>query len=212
MKNLLYIAIVLFAISKLFNCSSASHSVGKTCILGFCFGPSFELEQREISTAKKTFTVTGYTDGEFSDHQFSLGEHGVYEGLSFGLEESDIYDSLTVKKRMHILNDKAYQTYLEKYLRVKKQCPASFVHQNLETALLIPASDEITQEFEHYELPFSPDGTPFKFEGYVMTPKESYAIRDGNRLEITLARHEGALSNVGSAQHLIRYFLVTRIH
>lgn len=212
MKNLLYVAIVLFAISKLFNCSGASHSVGKTCVLSFCFGPSFELERREISEAEKMFTVTGYTDGEFTDHRFSLGEHGVYEGLSFGLEESNIYGSLTAKKRMHILNEKAYQTYLEKYLRVKKQCPAAFVHQNLETVLLIPASDEITQEFEDYDLPFSPDGTPFKFEGYIMTPKESYAINDGNRLELTLASHEGALSNVGSAQHLIRYFLVTHIH
>lgn len=212
MKKLLYVAIVLFAISKLFHCSDASHSIGETCIFGFCFGPTFELERREISNTDNIFTVTGYAGDEFTESQFFMEKHGVYEGLSFGLEESHLHGSLTAKKRMHILNDRAYKTYVEKYLRVKKQCPVSFIHQNLETVLLIPASELIAQDFENYELPFSAEGTPFKFEGYFMSAKESYAIRDGNRLNITLASHEAAMSNKGSAQHLIRYFLVTRIY
>ena len=93
-----------------------------------------------------------------------------------------------------------------------KQCPAAFVHQNLETVLLIPVNDDVSKELDVYDLPFSPDGTPFKLEGYFMTSRASYFIKDGEPVDLTLATHEGALSNVGSAQHLIHYFLVTHIH
>lgn len=213
MKNLVYIAIILFAASKLFNCGGASTtSVGRMCFLSLCFGAEFELKDRELSAENKTFRVAGTTGDEYSEHLFVLGEHTTYEGLSFGMEDSDIHLAITAKKRLHILNEAAYKIYIEQYLRVKKQCPASFVHQNLETVLLIPASDSIDRALDGYDLPFSPDGTPFKLGGHFMKSDSAYFIKDGVRFNLTLATHEAAASNVGSAQHLIHYFLVTQIY
>ena len=209
-KRLVYLAIILFAISYFFQCDKSIQST-TTCILGFCFGKDYELQSRELSTEDNTFTVIGYSDDELTTHVFNLGESRIYEGLSFGLDDPEIYKSLTAKKRLQILNAAAYKTYTEKYLRVSNQCPASFIHQNLESVLLIPATDTLSKELENYHLAFSPDGTPFKLEGYFLTPLSSHIIKDGERVELTLATHEGALSNVGSANHKIHYFLVTRI-
>ena len=122
-----------------------------------------------------------------------------------------MYRELTARKRLHVFNDKNLNIYQNRFSGKQNQCPAGWVHQHLELVLLIPVDEEVERSLETFELDFDPNGTPFTLEGHFLTSRESYFMHKGKRYNVTLTKYESALSNVGSAQHPVRHFLVTSI-
>lgn len=210
MKKILLVGGLLFAVIHFLGRDDPS-GISSMCLFGKCSGDDFEIIERNYDPEEGIFAITGNKGDRFTSNTFDLQPARRYEGLSFGLEEASLYRELSVRKRMHIFNDRNLKIYQEQFSGKENQCPAGWVHQHLELVLLIPANEETERQLEAFELDFDPNGTPFALEGHFLKPRESYFVHKGERYAVTLAKHESALSNVGSANHPIHHFLVTGI-
>lgn len=177
-----------------------------------CFMDEIEIKERLYQPDSNTFTLNLEADGEFNSHQFSLKPLQTLDEISFGVYDAAVLRKYTAIKKVHVLSASAQKTYQEKYVIPGKNCPVSFMHQNLQSLLLIPANDDIARQLETYDIPFDGRGTPFKLQGHFMQQKHSYFVKDGEKITQTLPRHENAMSNFGSAHHKLHYFLVTEIN
>lgn len=61
-----------------------------------------------------------------------------------------------------MLNAAALKTYQQEYVLPGKDCPVTFMHQNLQSMLLIPATDAIAKQLEFFDIPFDGKGAPLK--------------------------------------------------
>lgn len=177
-----------------------------------CFLEDIEIKERMYQPEADTFTVTLEADGEFNSHQFTLGDLQTIEELSFGMRDAKVLRSYTAIKKVHTLNAAALKTYQQEYVIPGKDCPVSFMHQNLQSMLLIPANDAVAKQLELFDIPFDGKGTPFKLRGHYMQHKQSYFIDDGKTFTLSLPTYENAMSNFGSARHSFIYFLVTEVY
>jgi hypothetical protein len=178
---------------------------------GACGYDDIEIKERIYEPESNNFTVALDDDGEFNSHQFTLGELETIDELSFGVQDAGPLRLYNGIKKIHILNASALKTYKEKYVIPGKDCPVSFMHQNLQNLLLVPANDVIAQKLESYDIPFDGRGTSFEIEGHFMEHKDSYFIEDGEKVTLDIPQYETAMSNFGTAQHKINYFLVTKL-
>ena len=201
----LYKALLVLLTLSLYGCDSF-------CIGGACFTDEAILKERRYEPDKNQFHLEVDRDGEFNSHTFTLGKLQTIEQLSFGVHEANLCRKYTAVKKIHILSDSALTTYRNQYLIPGKGCPASFMNQNLQSLLLIPANEEVAKQLDSYDIPFDGRGTSFKLAGHYMTHKESYFIDDGKTFTLTLEKHESVMSNVGSARHPLHYFLVTEVY
>lgn len=177
-----------------------------------CFMDDIEIKERIYQPEANTFTVTLDAEGEFNSHQFTLGELQTIDELSFGIRDASVLRKYAAVKKVHTLNAAALKTYQQEYVIPGKECPVSFMHQNLQSMLLIPANDAVAKQLEYYDIPFDGKGTPFKLSGHYMQHKHSYFIDDGKTFTLTLPNYESAMSNFGSARHTFIYFLVTEVY
>jgi hypothetical protein len=177
-----------------------------------CFMDDIEIKERLYQPEANSFTVTLEADGEFNSHEFALSKLQTLEELSFGISDASVLRKYSAVKKVHTLNAAALKTYHQEYVLPGKECPVSFMHQNLQSLLLIPANDEVAKQMEFFDIPFDGRGTPFKLRGHSMKHKHSYFIDNGNTYTVKLPTYETAMSNFGSARHTIRYFLVTEVY
>ena len=177
-----------------------------------CFMDGIEIKERLYQPETKTFTVTLDAEGEFNSHQFTLGELQTIDELSFGIHDASVLRKYTAVKKVHALNAKALKTYQQEYVIPRKDCPVSFMHQNLQSLLLIPATEAIAKQLEFFDIPFDGKGTPFKLSGHYMKHNHSYFIDAGKTFTLSLPTYESAMSNFGSAGHTLIYFLVTEVY
>ena len=177
-----------------------------------CFRDEIKIKERLYEPESDTFTINLEADGEFNSHQFSLKPLQTIDELSFGVYDAAVLRQYTAIKKVHILSAAAFNTYQQQYVIPGKNCPVSFMHQNLQSLLLIPANDAVALQLETYDIPFDGHGTPFKLQGHYMQQKHSYFIDDGQTITQTLPAYESAMSNFGSARHTLHYFLVTEVN
>jgi len=177
-----------------------------------CFLEDIDIKERQYQPESGMFMVTLEADGEFNSHQFTLGDLQTIEELSFGIRDAKVLRSYTAVKKVHTLNADALKTYQQEYVLPGKECPVSFMHQNLQSMLLIPASDAVAKQLEFFDIPFDGKGTPFKLRGHYMQHKHSYFIDGGKTFTLDLPTYENAMSNFGSARHTFNYFLVTEVY
>lgn len=177
-----------------------------------CFTDDIEIKERHYLPESNSFTVTLEADGEFNSHQFTLSPLQILDDLSFGVFDAETLRGYAVVKKIHTLSVSALQTYRQEYVIPGKDCPVSFMHQNLQSLLLIPANDAIAKQLEAYDIPFDGRGTAFKLRGHAMQHKHSYFINDGKTFTLSLPAHETAMSNFGTARHKFNYFLVTDVY
>lgn len=181
------------------------------CILGFCSTKGLTQVERQLLPAENRYTVAGYLKKEFHSHSFVVSEEVTLQQLSFGIDEARNFQQYSAVKRIHQLNDQALKRYREEYLIPRKECPASFMNQHLQSLVLLPSNDNIATQLDVYDIPFDPTGTEFKLKGYYLTHEHSYFIRKGQKYNLSIVQHENVMSNVGSAKHKAFYFLVTAI-
>jgi len=177
-----------------------------------CFMDDIEIKERIYQPETNTFTVTLDAEGEFNSHQFTLGELQTIDELSFGISDASVLRKYAAIKKVHTLNATALKTYQQEYVIPGKDCPVSFMHQNLQSMLLIPANDEVAKQLEFFDILFDGKGTPFKLSGHYMKHKHSYFIDGGKTFTLDLPTYESAMSNFGSARHTFIYFLVTEAY
>jgi hypothetical protein len=177
-----------------------------------CFMDDIEIKERVYQPEANTFTVTLDAEGEFNSHQFTLGELQTIDELSFGIRDASVLRKYGAVKKIHTLNASALKTYYEQYVIPGNDCPVSFMHQNLQSMLLIPATDAVAKQLEFFDIPFDGKGTSFKLSGHYMQHKQSHFIDNGKTFTLTPPTYENAMSNFGSAHHKFIYFLVTEVY
>src|SRR5690606_34726656 len=128
------------------------------------------------------------------------------------ISDAAVIRKYSAVKKVHTLNAGALKTYHQEYVLPGKECPVSFMHQNLQSLLLIPVNDEVAKQMEFFDIPFDGRGTPYQLRGYNMRHKHSYFIDNGKTFTVSLPTYESAMSNFGSARHTINYFLVTEVY
>ncbi len=185
----------------------------------FCFGDSalcfvenIKVKERIYQPENHAFTLKLDAEGEFNSHQFTLAERQTIEELSFGVFSANVLEKYGAVKKIHTLNASALKTYHEQYVIPGKDCPVSFMHQNLQSMLLIPATGAVAKQLKSFDIPFDGRGTSFKLGGHYMQHKQSYFIDNGKTSTLTLPTYENAMSNFGSAHHKFIYFLVTEVY
>jgi hypothetical protein len=204
-KTLCIKALVIVLSLSLYGCDSF-------CIGGTCFMDEPVLKERVYDEDKKYFHIELDRDGEFNSHTFRLGKLETIEQLSFGVHDAHLFRKYTAVKKIHILSNAALNTYRKQYLIPGIGCPASFMNQNLQSMLLIPANEAVAKQLEVYDIPFDGRGTAFKLTGHTMAHDSSYFIDNGKTFTLDLESYESVMSNVGSAQHPLHYFLVTDVN
>lgn len=205
LSKCLIITVTFILLTGIYGCDNACFGGGP------CGKDDIEIKERVYEPESNNFRVDLDDDGEFNSHQFTLGELETIDELSFGVHDAGPLRLYAGIKKIHILNASALKTYQQEYVIPGKDCPVSFMHQNLQNLLLVPVNDAIAQKLENYDIPFDGRGTPFKLEGHFMQHKHSYFIDDGETFTLDIPKYESAMSNFGSAQHKINYFLVTSI-
>ncbi len=208
MKYKLY---VLISITIIFAMISSRLSSFSFCFFDLSSWDGLEVKEQTYDPVNKTYVVTGNLDGEFKFHAFRLGEKQSIEKLSFGIDDATTFRKYTAVKRIHILAESAIATYYEKYVIPGIGCPASFMNENLQNLLLLPVSKDIAAKLEKYDIPFDGRGTKFKLTGHYLTHDNSYFIKKGKKWTLDIEEYESVMSNVGSAQRKVNYFLVTSI-
>lgn len=177
-----------------------------------CFMDDIKIKERIYQPESNSFTVTLEADDEFNSHEFTLSPVQVIDDLSFGISDASVLRGYGAVKKIHILSPSALNTYRQEYVTPGKDCPVSFMHQNLQSLLLIPVSDAVANQLETYDIPFDGRGTAFKLKGHFMQHKHSYFIDDGKTFTLTPPTYENAMSNFGTARHTLNYFLVMEIN
>ena len=177
-----------------------------------CFTQDVVIKERLYAPESNSFTVTLTADDEFQSHQFTLAPLQTIDELSFGVWDIAVLRTYGAIKKIHVLNASALHTYQQEYVIPRKECPVTFMHQNLQSMLLIPANDAVAQQLENYDIPFDGHGTPFKLQGHHMQHNHSYFIEDDEMIDLTLPKYETAMSNFGTARHQFQYFLVTGVY
>lgn len=200
-------AATLVTLASMFGCDN--FCFGDNAV---CFMDDIEIKERIYQPEANTFTVTLDAEGEFNSHQFTLGELHTIDELSFGIRDASVLRKYAAVKKVHTLNATALKTYQQEYVIPGKDCPVSFMHQNLQSMLLIPANDAVAKQLEFFDIPFDGKGTPFKLSGHYMKHKHSYFIDGEKTFTLTLPKYESAMSNFGSARHTFIYFLVTEVY
>lgn len=189
-----------------------------TCVVAFiyfsplgCTSDEIQVSQRQYDPQAGRFVVEGDVQGEFHHYDFRLEDEKTVEKLSFGVRDLPHLANYSVVKGIHILSDSAAKTYQEEYLRPGKNCPASFMNQNLETLMLLPVDEKMAAKLEMYDIPFDGRGAPFRLRGHYMHSDGTYFMDGDKRHSLRLPTHESVMSNFGSASHAMHYFLVTEV-
>ncbi|MES2674488.1 MAG: hypothetical protein V4660_09615 [Pseudomonadota bacterium] len=209
MKYKLYVIISVIVIIVMV--SQRGTSRFNFCFFDLCSWEGLEVKERTYDPVHKTYVVTGNMGGEFNYHAFKLGEQQSIEKLSFGISDASTLRKYSAIKKVHILNESAIATYYEKYVIPGVGCPASFMNENLQNLMLLPVAQDIAEKLEQYDIPFDGKGTKFKLTGHYMTHDNSYFFKDEKKWTLDIEDYESVMSNLGSAQRKIHYFLVTSI-
>lgn len=184
---------------------------------GFCIGDSlcggdnFEATERSINSRGTEYTIAGKIDGDEVSHTFELFEKEKLEALSFGVENAWSFRSWGGQKKIDVLSDHALETYREKYVIPGKACPASFMNKNLQSIVLIAATQSVAMELEAYEIPFHGEGTEFALSGHYLEHMSDRYVENGIQQTRHIMDHIRIISNVGGARRNVEYFLVTEI-
>jgi len=169
------------------------------------------VESRNVDVDRGEYTIRGEIDGDTVSHSFALAEGEVIEGLSFGLENAWAFRKYGGQKKIDMLSDFALDEYRRKYVIPGKACPASFMNRNLQSLVLIAATDRVASELEHFDLPFDGEGTRFRLNGHYLDHLSDRYMENGEKINLQAISHINISSNVGSAKRKVDYFLVTEI-
>ena len=140
-------------------------------------------------------------------HTFKLSDPQTISGMSFRYRVVKGLKDQGEDVILYYLAPEQEAFYRSNYLDVGKECPASFIHKNLKAHVLIGANESITKKLVSHHYNFNHTGTPFIYEGHVMTYQSSLA--DQKPAHVPPAEFEIGISNVGTVRTPYDYFLVT---
>lgn len=179
---------------------------------GPCFGCRYESVERNHSPQTAEFHVT--SDGTIGGvraretHTYTLQEMSTLSGRSFGYSPAES-NSHGEAGRIYYLPADRLQQYNDEFLKPGKECPSSWMHQNLKAHVLVGATDDLAKQLRAHRFKIEYGGSPYSYRGHPMTYASS--LRHGKKMILAPPSHENAHSNVGYAETSYDYFLVTKI-
>lgn len=198
-------------VSFLFLMTLLLSACGNFCVSDICTGSELDVSERNYDSTINEFTIIGEVDGDDISHSYALNKEKNIDDLSFGVSDAKLFRKYGAIKKIDILNAKALKTYMNNYVIPQKNCPAEFMKDNIETMMLIAATDDIAKELEEYDIPFDGKGTSFNLTGHNLTHISNRYLENGDSINLTIPKTIGVTSNVGSANRKVHYFLVTKI-